>query len=312
MARVADRNIGFKGTVTTDDWAELARYMGVQYAVGAPSSLVASRGTGDRVVKVSAGTAFGDGVLSIFVTETNDVTLAGEPVIGTGSRWDTLMVVRRWTPENPDQTGTSTLELRKGTAAKAVAPVEFGEQPLWLVRFQAGSSVAQEFVDLRTFVGNGGGLLARDEMALQYLLSPGTHVTLAGGPNGEGRTWYRALDANGNAVWEEASPRYHRHHILDIEGISNPVTANAAGLQVRAASWAGKNSTSGGMTLRFDAPFPSTCLAVVVTNGAGDSVSFWPEVVSKDRTGFSYRIRDANGVALKDIQHRVDYIAIGI
>lgn len=202
MAVLADSNAGFKGTVDTAQWARMAS-MGVRFAVLSGGALkVTAGGSGDRAVTVAAGEAWGDGVLSTFNTGTN---LNGTAV-GSGTRWDTLAVRRTWQPAL-SPTGLAELVIVTGSTSKAVssgltddAGATTSDQPIALLRFQSGSAVVQEIVDLRVWSGMGG-LVAANTDALGYLTEVGTGVDVAG----VGR-YVRQLDGSGNAVWSLSTP----------------------------------------------------------------------------------------------------------
>nr|WP_274635526.1 hypothetical protein [Microbacterium bovistercoris] len=184
---------GYSGTVNYADWAQLASMLGAQYSVLGVGALAASAGTGDREVKVSAGSAAGQGIL-----DTSDAvaSLTGAAV-ASGSRWDLVALRRDWTAN--DNAGESTLVLIQGSAAKAIPTREMGpgvkdDQPLWLVRFTAGQTAPQEFVDLRCWHGDGG-LAAKNLMARDYLTRIGTRVWI------QGITWVLGFNSSGLAAW---------------------------------------------------------------------------------------------------------------
>lgn len=208
MALKADTNVGFYGTVPADVWARIAG-TGARYAVRTPGALVASPGTGDRTVNLTPGPAWGDGVESIWNTPAEGLAAPAVPAVSAGSRWDTIAIRRTWTPdgtpENPTETGRAELVLIPGSPTRAVAsdreqtPGAVADQPLWLARFDYGKTAVQDFADLRVFAGVGGGLVANDVAALDYLTDVGTTVTIGK------TTWRRTVGAAGNPVWVPAA-----------------------------------------------------------------------------------------------------------
>lgn len=139
-------SVGYDGTMYEGGFAQIAPHLGRPPHVGDPADLVVSAASGDRSVTVADGVHFADGVL---VPSSSTVTLGSADVVASGSRWDTVAVHRDWT------TNTSTLQLVKGGASKALAggmDNTVGSKkhyPIALVRFQAGATAPQEFIDLR-------------------------------------------------------------------------------------------------------------------------------------------------------------------
>ncbi|MFJ4107881.1 hypothetical protein [Oerskovia enterophila] len=78
--------------------------------------------------------------------------------------------------------------------------VTSSDQPIALVPVPNGSAVVGTPIDLRCWTGEGGGLVAEDVAALQYLGSKGTTVRI-------GRTMYtRLVDGTGTLYWDDQSP----------------------------------------------------------------------------------------------------------
>lgn len=215
MAVLADSNIGaFKGSINSGQLARLLAQSARFAVIGGGSLAVTAGGTGDRAVTVAAGEAVGDGVLSRWDTS----TILNGAAVGSGSRWDTLVIRRTWEPANPDPGpyGKAELILLTGSASKALSTnrvddpgVTASDQPIALLRFAAGSTVVQEVVDLRVWAGQGGGLVADNTDALLYLTEVGTVVTV-----GADR-WVRTIDGGGNAVWQAD----HSQPRVDMDGV---------------------------------------------------------------------------------------------
>jgi hypothetical protein len=193
MAVIADRNAGYEGSVNTAEWAKLVGAgMGARRSVIGAGSLKVTQGSGDRGLTIAAGTALGDGVLSTWDTPASRAGAA----VGSGSRWDTVVARRDWTTSQ-----TSIVVLAGGTSKALAAGLQndpgqtMSDQPLALVRFSSTSTVVQEIIDLRTWVGDGGGLVAASDDALQYLTAPGTTVRIGN------TTWARLIDGSGVPYW---------------------------------------------------------------------------------------------------------------
>lgn len=127
---------GYTGTVTQEDWAVMAQLAGCDNCVAGQNDLVVAGTSGTRVVTVSAGTAWGWGVVDI-LSGTNTVTLAAN---GTGApRWDAIVLRRNWT------TGATTLAAVTGGASEVVpsltvTPGVQADQVLALVQVPAGAT----------------------------------------------------------------------------------------------------------------------------------------------------------------------------
>jgi hypothetical protein len=139
--------LGFDGSVNAVQAATWTPALGVEEGVldGMTAQVVVGV---DRTVRVAPGVASAWGV-RVASDASSDVQGA---VVSSGSRWDTICVRREWGPR------LSSIVLVGGSAAKAVAagvlatPGVSDDQPIWLVRFQAGLTAPQELFDLRKFV----------------------------------------------------------------------------------------------------------------------------------------------------------------
>lgn len=197
MGTVADSNYGFFGEVTSAQTPVILG-RGVRYSVEGPTDLAVSiGGSGDRAVSVAAGSAWGDGVLSQWDA---GATLNGAAV-SSGSRWDTVVIRREWTPQS-SPTGTATLMLLSGGSSQAIsvnrttdAGVTTSDQPLALVRFAAGQTAAQQVVDLRAWAGAGGGYVAQSTDVRSYLDSVGTQLLIGS------TLHFRRLSTLGTPEW---------------------------------------------------------------------------------------------------------------
>lgn len=181
MAAVADANYGFRGEVTSAQ-TPLVFGKGALYSVVGKDDLkVTAGGAGDRAVTVAAGSAWGDGVLSVWDT----TAVLNAAANSTGStRWDTVVIRRHWQPSSTP-TGTSTLMILTGGSSKAIAVsrqtdrgVTNSDQPIALVPIANGSATAGTPVGIRCWTGEGGGLVGESAEVLQYLDSKGTHVRI--------------------------------------------------------------------------------------------------------------------------------------
>lgn len=194
MAVTIADSVGYEGTVDEPDWARLMAYAGGrQYGVVGEGDWKVTAGTADREVRIAPGVGFGSGVLDRTTTAASLIL----PAPSSGSRWHLVTVRRDWGANESSfesvagGTGTAQIPTRETTPGTA------DDQPIALVRVQAGQSQVVEIRDLRVW-GGYGGAFAADELALQYLTQLGTIISVAG------TVWRRELNTLGNPVWVKA------------------------------------------------------------------------------------------------------------
>lgn len=188
---MAITSAGFDGVVDEVQFAKMARFTGADYAVGSNTALrVTPVTTANLTVQVAAGAGFGHGVLS----ESDTVVNLQAPAVLSGSRWDTVVLRRDWQPPG----GTAAVMLLQGTSSKLVAssrktgPGVLDDQLLALVRFQAGQTLPQEIIDLRTWPSK---VYAANDLAALPGASLGTEAVVGG------IRYRRELDASQNLAW---------------------------------------------------------------------------------------------------------------
>lgn len=199
MGTVANSNFGFKGTVSSAETPQVLGNGSLYSVVGKDALKVTAGGTGDRAVTVAAGDAWGDGVLSKWTTGDNTRTCAANTTLPT--RWDTVVIRRTWTPAG-SPTGTASLLILTGGSSAAIAAgrttgrgVTTSDQPIALVPVPQNSATVGTPVDLRVWAGEGGGLVAENVAALQYLSGKGTTVRVGD------VTYTRMEDGTGTLYW---------------------------------------------------------------------------------------------------------------
>lgn len=316
MAVQADTNIGFKGTVQTATWAQMAG-KGVRYAVLGAGDLEVRVGTGDRGIRVMAGSAWGDGILSTFDSATN---LQANPVV-SGTRWDTVVIRRTWSPES-NPTGTARLMVLSGTSQRAISSnrknqpgTEQADQPIALVRVASNSTQVQQVIDLRVLCGETGVPIAFAEEALQYLDGVGSHVTI-------GReTWVRTINSSGSPAWTTARMEgialFDRAGAMPGQGVSVP--APSSNFLMQAGSWSGSLNNQGNARINFPTPFPNGLLTmtasyVALSGHPKDRILTVnpPGTTDPSRTGCTVGLYDVSAPSqVNGLFARINYIAIG-
>ncbi len=184
-------SVGYEGTVDEPQWAELvAAAGGNAYGVLGASDWKVTAGVGDRVARIAPGAGFGHGVLD---RTTEDALLPSLTAPASGSVWHLIVAHRDW------QGNVSSFDSIEGSATAQIptrdeTPGTVDDQPLALVRVQAGQSQIVEYRDLRLWGGDGGAY-AVDELALQYANRVGTRIRIGD------IAWERTIDAFGSAQW---------------------------------------------------------------------------------------------------------------
>lgn len=191
MAVTITDSVGYEGTIQEPDWARLMVYAGGrQYGVVAPADWKVTPGAADREIRIAPGMGFGAGVLDRTTAEAS----LSLPAPVAGSRWHLIIARRDW------QANESSFDSIAGTTgnaslpARATNPGTLDEQPIALVRVQAGQSQVVEIRDLRVW-GNVGGAFAVDDLVRQYISRLGTALFI------NGVVWNRILNSLGTSTW---------------------------------------------------------------------------------------------------------------
>ena len=221
---MAITSVGYDGTVDEQDWASLSPASASRPGVvwGAGPQIV---GNVDRTVRIAPGKLYGWGVLDY---NSANVDLQADPVT-SGSRWDTVVLRRDW---QPTPGGGSTLMLLKGTSSASYSsqlqnnPGVLADQPLCIVRVQAGLTTIQELIDKREWqqdvsfrATSGLPVSALWAYGDKVLVSPqdGYGIDLAVRRGGDGteywdtmltRPWYNLSLASGYRTQGGQTPQY--------------------------------------------------------------------------------------------------------
>lgn len=180
---------------TEGAWADAHPSIGLAtYGVRSPGDWKVTAVAGqDRTVSIAAGRGFGCGVTDL--TYTND-TLQLD-TIASGSRWDLIAVRRDWTPT----AGVSKFVKVNGGATAVIPggrnsnPGGIDDQPIALVQVTAGQTQPTSIIDLRTWSGDGGGIVAAHDLVRSFLNKTGTRLNI------NGVDWLRRSGANDTPEW---------------------------------------------------------------------------------------------------------------
>lgn len=315
---MAITSAGYDGTVDEVQWAALIPSAGSsEYGVlGSLDFNVTAHPTTAYAVNVSAGTAWGHGVLD--VSDSVVAVQCDAPAAGV-IRWDLICARRDWRPLAGGP--TSITKVNGGATADIPAgrnntPGTVDDQPLFLVQWTGGQTQPTAYIDLRCWAGNGG-LTARNDKVRSYLTRIGTQIEILG------VQWQRRVDGTGSAEWVKLG----QIGAIPIFGAGNPRlgSAPAAGTQflVQSGTSVSNADASGYGRITFPVPFPNGVLYAKADDGdasidtaRGTSISLplagypdWPNAVFLG--SFVYAVMDRNGAKLPGALHRADWIVIG-
>jgi hypothetical protein len=194
---MAITSAGYDGTVDEVQFAQMIPKVGTtEYGVSDRGEFRVTAVAGqDRTLNISDGTAWGMGVFDV---SDSNITVQLD-IVTSGSRWDLIVLHRDWQPPG----GNTSIKVIKG-GSKMVIPTRKtspgieDDQPIALVRVQAGSTGIAEIVDLRVWARNGGAL-ARHDLVRSYFNAAGTVLEIFG------RIWISTLSQNGTQQWVELS-----------------------------------------------------------------------------------------------------------
>lgn len=189
---MAITSVGYDGTISEAQWANLSTVLGADYGVIGHTSFRTTAVVGqDRTVAISTGTGFGWGV-----RDTSDAQVTLQlGTISTGTRWDLIALRRNWQPTG----GTSSFVVVPGTTAAAIPAARLlnpgvqADQPIALVQVTAGQTTPTGIMDLRCFASK---VLAVETTIALPDASYGTDAIVSNADR-----WRRVTDSGGNLVW---------------------------------------------------------------------------------------------------------------
>lgn len=249
-------------------WANAHPSIGAaSYGVRGPLEWKVSAVAGqDRTVSIAAGRGWGHGV--------TDSTFANETIqldtITSGTRWDLIAVRRDWTPTAGESkfikvNGGATAVIPGGRVAE---PGNIDDQPLALVQVTAGQTQPTVVLDLRTWSGDGGGLVAEHDLVRSFMDAVGTRLRI------DGVGWTRAVGDNDTPVWVK-------------EHVPSAMAAGRAGIGIVPA-----NSLAGPFWQAFPADRFTVAPVVTVTTDQSRLISVPGGVTT---SGFNLYLQNVTG-----------------
>jgi len=300
---------GYNSTYSKGSWADAHPHIGLaRYGVRSPQHWKVTAGA-DRTVSILAGQGYGHGITD-YTYDAETIQL--DPVT-SGARWDLIVCRRNWIPA----AGESSFQKVNGgpnptVPFRSVGAGNIDDQPLALVKVTASEPL--EIIDLRTWSGDGGGLIANHDLVKSFLNSTGTRL------NVNGVDWIRRVGANGSPEWVNLG--------LDGEAplwdVGTPIVGvNPAGpFFTQAGTKVQKTDAEGYANIIFPKPFPNGLLYVDVSNGdsaidraAGrGTLTIAPSGGKYDngtRTMVTYALAASDASLVPNLNHRVNWVAIG-
>jgi hypothetical protein len=174
-------------------WQEMFPQIGTSYGVRNPTDWKVTAVSGaDRTVSIAAGRGYGHGVID--KTVANETLQLG--VIDSGSRWDLIATRRDPTPT----AGVSSFIIIAGGPTPVIPGARLAgpgihDQPLALVQVTAGQTQPTGIIDLRTWAGDGGGIVGAHDLVRSYMNATGTRIHI------DGIDWLRRVGPNDIPEW---------------------------------------------------------------------------------------------------------------
>lgn len=249
------RSYGYEGSITEREFAISSGFFGSDYSVGGAADFkVSIQTTGDRLVRIAGGNAYGRGVLDI-----SDAPITVQlPSVSSGSRWDAIVIRRDWTPVVG---GLTTVTSVTGSTQQVVPgnlhrdPGIKDDQVIALAQVTAGNTTPTAIIDLRMFAAKA---------ALMTDLRAWPDAPLGALATVDGITYRREIGANGNPAWSHTTSKTWRGQVWQGNPIAFPNDRlivppiyTAIGRYARATNMA-PPPTHSPYGKRFSFPFPGT------------------------------------------------------
>lgn len=327
---VAFTSFGYDTTSTNPytetAWADAHPSIGLaKYGVRSPLDWKVTAVAGqDRTVSIAAGRGFGHGV--------TDKTVANDTIqldsVASGSRWDLIACRRDW---NPTAGISAFVKVNGGASAtipggRNATPGNIDDQPLALVQVTAGQTQPTDIIDLRTWAGDGGGLVANHDLVRSYLNTVGTRLNI------NGIDWLRRVGANDTPEWVKLGEAGK----TTLYGVGSALLGtpppNGGDFLEQEGTFTAVSDGSGFARLVFPLAFPNGLLSVMGFNGdaaangsgttfesAGDFrmvvngvlTNIFGQAGYGSKTEWVYQVVNASGQRMPNKTHRINWRARG-
>jgi hypothetical protein len=295
-----------------ESWATAHPSIGLaRYGVRSPSHWKVTAVAGaDRTVSILAGQGYGYGITD-YTYDAETIQL--DPVM-SGARWDLIVCRRNWIPA----AGESSFQKVNGgpnptIPFRSTGAGNIDDQPLALVKVTANEPL--EIIDLRTWSGDGGGIIANHELVKSFLNATGTRLNI------NGVDWIRRLDADGSPEWVNLGLVGE----IALWGVGGSIVGGAPAVGSaffpQVGSQVKTTDAQGYSNIVFPKPFPNGLLYVNVSNGDSSvdraygrgALNFAPSGQPYDngtKAQVTYSVDYGTGMAT-NLTHRVNWVAIG-
>lgn len=165
---MAITSAGYAGTVNDLQWAQMARYFGMAYAVKSAADLACTQNGANKNFNIAAGEFWGRGIM-----DASDAVVNIAPAVPAAGQWFLIVARRIWATgitsfvAVASSTTTTTTPTAPPTAYPTLNtnPGVTDDQPLFWVWINAANTTTVVF-DVRVICSQGGGIVA-DLNALQ-------------------------------------------------------------------------------------------------------------------------------------------------
>lgn len=291
---------------TEGAWADAHPSIGLAtYGVRSPNHWKVTAVAGqDRTVSINAGKGFGCGI--------TDETYANDTIqldtIASGSRWDLIAVRRDWTPT----AGESKFVKVNGGATAVIPggrnlnPGGIDDQPLALVQVTAGQTQPTSIIDLRTWSGDGGGIVAAHDLVRSFLNKTGTRLNIAG------VEWLRRSGANDTPEWVKLGEA-GKVPLFATAGARSGNPPAGTDFLVQTGSTVLAQEVNGYGTITMPATFPNGLVSVHAVNGdmLTTGRGWQAGVTGATRSVINVNLSNGSGVGYSAGAWRCDWIAYG-
>lgn len=317
---MAITSIGYDGTVNEADWTKLMgdAARALYGVIGRNDWQVTAHPTLTRGVSINVGSGWGQGV---YDTSDATVSLAGAS-ISSGSRWDMVVARRSWNGVG----GSTTFAMITGTSSQSLPsrnsdPGVLDDQPIALVQFTSGQSSPTSIIDLRVWSGNGGGMIAKDNLARNYNTQVGSRLVI------DGADWVSIIDSSGAQAWSRQSSLNSIQLFDAASSLNGGTPSSTTPFLVQSGTAVHTTDGAGYSRITWPTAFPNGLLSVTAINaddwsvgqeafivGSGNSVH--GTAAFGNTTSWVYALcgqdpATKNLVKLINKLHRVNWTAIG-
>lgn len=231
--------------------------------------------------------------------------------IASGVRWDLIVVRRNWQPALGGPSTLAVIQVGSSPAIpdppiRKVGPGVEDDQPIFLVKWQGGTSAPVDFIDLRVWAGNGG-LYAKHDLVRSYMNKVGTELNI------NGVNWEYRLGDNDMPGWVKISEDGKVPLFGLTGGRGGGVPAAGTQFLIQAGSTVLQQEVNGYGTIWLPKVFPNGIISATVTNGDIQTTGrgWHAGLNAANGSALFVNLSNGSGVGYSQGLWRCDWIAIG-